>query len=725
MAQYGSIPLCILTLSISVLLCSATGDDRKEYIVYMGSLPEGEYSPSSHHLSLLQEVVKDSSSENVLVRSYKRSFNGFSAKLTSEEAQKLASKKEVVSIFPSTTLQLQTTRSWDFMGFNVTASGKRGTHSDIIVGVIDTGIWPESESFNDDGFGPPPRKWRGACEGGENFTCNNKIIGARHYSFSSARDDLGHGSHTASTAAGSIVKKASFYGLAQGTARGGVPSARISAYKVCGPGSCQSSDILSAFDDAIADGVDIITISIGGNQAQEFDNDVIAIGGFHSMAKGILTLQSAGNDGPVSGSVASVAPWIFTVAASSMDRRIIDKVVLGNGKTLVGNSVNSFSLKGKKFPLVYGKGASRECKHLEASLCYSGCLDRALVKGKIVVCDDVNGRTEAKRAGALGAILPTSFEDISFILPLPGLSLTEDKLNAVKSYLNSTKKPSANILKSEAIKDNAAPEVASFSSRGPNPIISDILKPDASAPGIDILAAFPPVLSPADDPSDKRHVKYSVMSGTSMACPHAAGVAAHVKAAHPDWSASAIKSAIMTTAWPMNVTERSEGEFAFGSGHVNPVAAIHPGLVYETQKSDYIQLFCGLGYSAEKIRQISGDNSSCSKAARNTLPRDLNYPSMAAKVAAEESFTIKFHRTVTNVGNANSTYKAKIFSHSSLKIKVVPGALSFKSLKEKKSFAVTIVGRDLTYNSTLSASLVWSDGSHSVRSPIVVYGRGR
>ncbi|KAJ6691840.1 PROPROTEIN CONVERTASE SUBTILISIN/KEXIN [Salix purpurea] len=158
-----------------------------------------------------------------------------------------------------------------------------------------------------------------------------------------------------------------------------------------------------------------------------------------------------------------------------------------------------------------------------------------------------------------------------------------------------------------------------------------------------------------------------------MACPHAAGVAAHVKAAHPDWSASAIKSAIMTTAWPMNVTERLEGEFAFGSGH---------------RKFDKSQ---------ETI-------SSCSKAARNTLPRDLNYPSMAAKVAVEESFTIKFHRTVTNVGNANSTYKAKIFSHSSLKIKVVPEILSFKSWKEKKSFDVTISGRDLTSNSVLSAS---------------------
>uniref|UniRef100_A0A6N2L3Y1 Subtilisin-like protease fibronectin type-III domain-containing protein n=1 Tax=Salix viminalis TaxID=40686 RepID=A0A6N2L3Y1_SALVM len=263
-------------------------------------------------------------------------------------------------------------------------------------------------------------------------------------------------------------------------------------------------------------------------------------------------------------------------------------------------------------------------------------------------------------------------------------------------------------------------QVASFSSRGPNPIISDILKvgitvfyiflhftlliygsnelqPDVSAPGVDILSAFPPALSPTEDAADKRHVKYSLMSGTSMACPHAA-------------------------AWPMNVTERLEGEFAFGSWHVNPATAFHPALVYETQKSDYIQLFCGLGYTAEKIRQISGNNSSCSKAARNTLPRDLNYPSMAAKVAVEESFTIKFQRTVTNVGNANSTYKAKIFSHSSLKIKVVPEILSFKSWKEKKSFDVTISGRDLTSNPVLSALLVWSDGSHSVRSPIVVYG---
>ncbi|CAK7331400.1 unnamed protein product [Dovyalis caffra] len=387
-----------------------------------------------------------------------------------------------------------------------------------------------------------------------------------------------------------------------------------------------------------------------------------------------------------------------------------------------GNSINSFTLNGTQFPLVYGKGVSSTCNDSEARLCDPDCLDSALVKGKILLCDATYGRSAAKRLGSLGMIMLNSEDDLSFLLSSPALGLTEDKYNAVKSYINSTTKPSANILKSEAIKNPIAPEVASFSSRGPNAIISDILKPDVSAPGVEILAAYPPVLSLTDDTEDKRRAKYTIMSGTSMACPHAAGVAAYVKASHPDWSPSAIKSAIMTTAWPMNVTKRSEGEFAFGSGHAYPVKAINPGLVYEAQKSDYIQLLCSLGYTEDQLRQISGDNSSCSNATNNkTLPRDLNYPSMSAKVAVQESFTIKFHRAVTNVGIANSQYKAEIFSDSSLKIKVVPEVLSFKSLNEKKSFDVTVVGGNLKAGTTFSASLVWSDGSHKVRSPIVVY----
>ena len=192
---------------------------------------------------------------------------------------------------------------------------------------------------------------------------DRKIIGARVYNSmispdNTARDSEGHGTHTASTAAGSVVKGASFYGVGKGDARGGVPSARIAVYKVCYETGCTVADVMAAFDDAISDGVDIITVSLGAAAALPLDSDSIGIGAFHAMAKGILTLTSAGNNGPVPVSVSSVAPWMVSVAASTTDRRIIGEVVLGNGVTVEGIAINSFELNGTNHPIVYGKTAS-------------------------------------------------------------------------------------------------------------------------------------------------------------------------------------------------------------------------------------------------------------------------------------------------------------------------------------------------------------------------------
>ncbi|KAK1586714.1 hypothetical protein Q3G72_005374 [Acer saccharum] len=528
-------------------------DIIKLHIVYMGSLQEGQYSPASTHLNMLQEVVGTSTLENILVRSYRKSFNGFAAKLTDIERQKLANMDGVVSIFPSSTLQLHTTRSWDFMGFNESVSRKRNIESNIIVGVFDTGIWPESESFSDEGFGPPPKKWKGACIGGQNFTCNNKIIGARYYLSdypgTSTRDEEGHGSHTASTAAGNLVKDASFFGLAKGRARGGVPSARIAAYKVCYPEGCASADILSAFDDAIADGVDLITISFGHGNPSEYNKDPIAIGAFHAMAKGILTVNSAGNNGPKPSTTTSVAPWLFSVAASTTDRLILDNIILGNGKKIEGSSINPFNLGGKKLPLVRGKEVSSgSCTEEDAESCYAMCLDSSKVKGKIIMCDDVFGFDEAREAGAAGSVMKNKPSDeIPPTVSLPASAVFSKEYNAVLSYKNSTKNPLAEILKSETIKDFAAPIVTRFSSRGPNVIVPEILKPDISAPGLNILAAYSAIAPAFDYSSDEGGVRYKMMSGTSMACPHVTGTAAYVKTFHPEWSPSAIKSAIMTT----------------------------------------------------------------------------------------------------------------------------------------------------------------------------------
>ncbi|KAG7613501.1 Peptidase S8/S53 domain [Arabidopsis suecica] len=699
---------CLLSCLIILFLSSVSAiiddpQDKQVYVVYMGSLPSSrlEYTPMSHHMSILQEVTGESSVEGRLVRSYKRSFNGFAARLTESERERVAEMEGVVSVFPDINYKLQTTASWDFLGLKEGKNTKRNLaiESDTIIGFIDSGIWPESESFSDKGFGPPPKKWKGVCSAGKNFTCNNKLIGARDYTNEGTRDIEGHGTHTASTAAGNAVKNTSFYGIGNGTARGGVPASRIAAYKACSEMGCTTESVLSAFDDAIADGVDLISISLGANLVRTYETDPIAIGAFHAMVKGILTVQSAGNGGPNPGSVMSVAPWILTVAASNTNRGFVTKVVLGNGKTFVGKSLNAFDLKGKNYPL------------------YGGSTDGPLLRGKILVSED------KVSSEIVVANINENYHDYAYVSILPSSALSKDDFDSVISYVNSTKSPHGTVLKSEAIFNQAAPKVAGFSSRGPNTIAVDILKPDVTAPGVEILAAFSPLNSPAQDKRDNRHVKYSVLSGTSMSCPHVAGVAAYIKTFHPEWSPSMIQSAIMTTAWPMNATGTAVAstEFAYGAGHVDPIAAINPGLVYEIGKSDHIAFLCGLNYNATSLKLIAGEAVTCTG---KTLPRNLNYPSMSAKLPkSESSFIVTFNRTVTNVGTPNSTYKSKIvLNHgSNLKVEVSPSVLSMKSVKEKQSFTVTVSGSNIDPKLPSSANLIWSDGIHNVRSPIVVY----
>nr|VDC97123.1 unnamed protein product [Brassica oleracea] len=731
---------CLFVLFVSCTSAAKNYQDKQVYIVYMGALPARvDYMPMSHHTSILQEVTGENSIESRLVRNYKRSFNGFAAWLTESERQILANTEDVVSVFPSKTLKLQTTASWDFVGLKKGKRAKRNPsiESDTIIGVMDSGINPLSDSFSDKGFGPPPKKWKGVCQGSKHFSCNNlnvddvvvvysKVIGARNYTPRikgvphSAIDNMGHGSHTASTAAGNAVKDVSFYGLANGTARGGVPAARIAVYKVCDPGNkgCTTDGILSAFDDAIGDNVDLITISIGDDKGLPFHEDTIAIGAFHAMAKGILTVNSAGNSGPELSTVTSVAPWIFTVGASNTNRAFVTKAVLGDGKTVVGRSVNAFDLKGTKYPVVYGKTASSNCDAASAAFCSPGCLDRKLVSGKIVLCDSGQNVKEAKYMGAVASIARSRREDTALVFSFPVTVLSGPAYDVVLSYINSTKNPIAAVLKSETIFNQKAPVIASYSSRGPNPIIPDILKPDITSPGSEIIAAYSPSVPPSI--ADTRHLKYSILSGTLMSCPHVAGVAAYIKTFHPRWSPSMIQSAIMTTAWPVNASTLMP-EFAYGAGHVNPLAAVHPGLVYEANKSDYIAFLCGLKYTGKNLRLISGESRACTKAQSKSLPRNLNYPSMTAQVPATKPFKVTFRRTVTNVGTSNTTYKAKVVG-SKLNVEVIPDVFSLKSMHEKKSFTVTVSGKGLGAGELVASSqLIWSDGFHFVRSPIVVY----
>ncbi|CAJ2665122.1 unnamed protein product [Trifolium pratense] len=715
--------------SIICLVCNASGDESsKVYIVYMGSLPkEASYSPSSHHINLLQQVVDDIDIQNCLVRSYKRSFNGFAAILNDQQRKKLVGMRGVVSVFPSQEYHLQTTRSWDFLGFPQSIKRDQTVENNLVIGVIDSGIWPESESFNDKGLGPIPKKWKGVCAGGSNFSCNKKIIGARFYGsgVESARDIIGHGSHTSSTAGGREVKGVSFDGLAKGTARGGVPSSRIATYKICDSPRCSGDAILAAFDDAIADGVDVITVSLGSQTQVDFVNDPIAIGSFHAMEKGILTTNAAGNFGPNPSSTTSVAPWLFTVAATTIDRKFITKLILGNGNTFVGTSIYTGPSNATKLPIAVRNAKScPNGRNTTPEMC--DCLDKSMVKGKLVLCG-AGGLFPTSDTGIIGSIINVTDSDFdnSAVTYKPSLNLKTKDFVQVQSYTNSTKHPVAQILKSEIFHDtNAAPQVPIFSSRGPNPFVPEIMKPDISAPGVNILAAYSPFAgSTSGDMDDKRKFKYSLATGTSMSCPHVAGVVAYVKSFHPDWSPAAIKSAIMTTAKPVKGTyDDLAGEYAYGSGNINPQQALHPGLVYDITKQDYVQMLCNYGYDQNKIKQISGDNSSCHRAPERSLLKDINYPAFVIPVLPDNNhFHVKIHRIVTNVGFSNSTYKATLIHHNpKIKIKVEPKLLKFKSLHEKQSFVVTIIGREKLNQTVFSSSLIWSDGTHNVKSPIIV-----
>ncbi|KAM4070698.1 hypothetical protein ACB094_11G002800 [Castanea mollissima] len=667
---------------------------RKAYIVYLGEAPQSKASATELHQNLLSSVVRDDHiAQQSRIYSYTKSFNAFAANLLPQEVQRLQENENVVSVFPSKMRKLHTTRSWDFLGMPQSVKRNHQIESNIIVGVLDTGA-----RFYNHGFKiPNPRP--------------------------SPLDEEGHGSHTSSTIAGASIAGASLYGLAKGTARGGVPSARIAVYKVCWEGGCSDIDILAGLDDAISDGVDLISISIGGSSSSYFDNP-IAIGAFHAMKKGILTTCSAGNEGPRFYSVGNTAPWIMTVGATGMDRQFRTPVELGNGIKTFGSSINTFAPNKRMYPLTTAAKAANGSlpRNQNPWLCAEGSLDANKVKGKIVLCKGDLTQDYVKDIGGLGAIISRPQQlDLSFAFVIPAAFIDTNVSIEIEKYENSTRTPRAVIYKSITVRNAATPFVASFSSRGPNPISSTILKPDIVAPGINILAAYSKLASVTGDPEDNRFGVYNIISGTSMACPHVAGAAAYVKSFHPNWSPSAIKSALMTTASELKI-KNFESQLAYGAGQIDPVRAIDPGLIYDVSTSGYIRFLCNEGYNRTTLRLFTEVPTNCSSVPDIGGHDALNYPSMYLEVNnINSSVSAIFHRTVTNVGSPKSIYKAIVKAPAVLSVTVVPNQLAFSHLNEKKSFTVVIKGPPLNNVTSLSASLEWNDIKHKVKSPILLF----
>lgn len=668
---------------------------------------------------------------------------------------------------------LHTTRSWEFSGLDEVIQTNRLSREDllfkaqygkdVIVGMFDTGVWSESESFNDEGMGPIPKSWKGICQTGDHFNssnCNKKLIGARYYlkayeayygplnttlDCKSPRDWDGHGSHTASTVGGQRVPNAeALGGFAHGTASGGAPQVRLSIYKVCwaipGKGkeegnTCFFEDVLAAMDDAIGDGVHVMSLSLGSSKPVNYTQDGVAIGALHGIKHNIVTVCSAGNSGPAPSTLTNPAPWIVTVAASSLDRSFVAHLQLGNGLRLKGETVTPYRLpKGKMYPLVYAAQVVNPDvpKTYIAGQCLDGSLSPEKVKGKIVFCMRGNGTRvgkgmEVKRAGGIGFILGNSIAN-GAELPadahiLPATAVTSDDAVKILKYINSQKHPTGYIYPARTVTHTKpAPFMAAFSSRGPNVNSPDILKPDITAPGLNIMAAWTGALGPTKTRGDHRVVKYNVISGTSMSCPHVAAAAALLKAIHPDWSAAAIRSALMTSAGLVNnvgrvITEASgkpADPFQFGAGHFRPEKAADPGLVYNASYIDYLLFLCSSG--------IQGVDPSFKCPKEAPPPNNLNYPSFSfPKLNGRVTVT----RSVTNVGGSKSVYFASVKPPLGFSVKVTPPILFFDSVGQQKSFKVVVEAeRDMTNmiekGEYSFGWLTWSDNIHIVRSSIAV-----
>ncbi|KAJ0024405.1 hypothetical protein Pint_07995 [Pistacia integerrima] len=748
--------LFILGLLLLAFHANSSSVERSTYIVHMDkSLMPKTFSSHQHWFSSIIHSLKSRTTTSsldghsfspYLLYSYDNVAHGFSAFLSKEELETLKKSPGFISAYKDKYVTLDTTHTIEFLSLNPTSGLWPASNygDDVIVGVIDTGIWPESDSFQANNLSSFPARWKGECEDGQDFNssmCNWKLIGARYFnkgviaanpgvniSMNSARDTMGHGTHTSSTAGGNYVDDASFYGYASGTARGIAPRARLAMYKVIFDEGRYASDVLAGMDKAVDDGVDIISISMGFDEVPLYE-DPIAIASFAAMEKGVVVSSSAGNAGPALGTLHNGIPWVMTVAAGTIDRSFAGNLILGNGETIIGWTMFPASAYLDDMRLIYNK---------TYSACNSTKLLRKVPSDAIIFCDK-NGflydQVDAiSGTNVRGAIFVSDREE-SFEMGTnwPGVVISSKDAPVVINYATTDKRPSATIKFQQTILGTKpAPAVALYTSRGPSPYFPGILKPDIMAPGSQVLASWIPTDPTARiGPNVYLSSEFNVISGTSMACPHASGVAALLRGAHWDWSPAAIKSALVTTANPLDNTQNpirdnglnftSASPLAMGAGQIDPNKALDPGLIYDATPQDYVNLLCSMNYTQNQIQIITrSKNYNCSNP-----NADLNYPSFIALYNDNTtSFVQTFQRTVTNVGEGAATYKARLSAPEGSEVEVSPETLVFGKKYEKQSYELTIKytkNKDDEHKVSFG-ELVWieDNGNHTVRSPIAV-----
>nr|XP_043619298.1 subtilisin-like protease SBT2.6 [Erigeron canadensis] len=754
-------------------------------------------SYSSHleqrHNTILQTLFDDGNYKKLY--SYKHLINGFAVHISPEQAELLRHAPGVKSVDKDWKVRRLTTHTPQFLGLPTgvwpTGGGFDRAGDGIVIAFVDSGISPQHPSFQNqvsEPYGPVP-KYRGKCEvdpDTKKSFCNGKIIGAQHFAaaataagafnpsvdFASPLDGDGHGSHTAAIAAGNNGIPVQVQGYEFGKASGMAPRARIAVYKALyRMFGGFVADVVAAIDQAVYDGVDILNLSVGPNSPpatakttflNPFDATLLS-----AVKAGVFVVQASGNGGPAAKTIVSYSPWIVSVAAAVDDRRYKNHLTLGNGKILAGIGLSPSTSPNQKFTLVAAndvlldssavKSSSSDCQRPEV-------LNGNMVKGNILLCgysfNFVSGSASvrkvaqtAKSLGAIGFVLAvenaspgTKFDPVP--VGIPGILITDvsNSMDLIDYYNVSTSRDWTGRVKSfkaigsigdglEPILYKSAPMVALFSARGPNIKDykfqdADLLKPDILAPGSLIWSSWSPN---GTDEANYQGENFAMISGTSMAAPHIAGIAALIKQKHPHWSPAAIKSSLMTTSTTLDRGERpimaeqySGSEtmtfvpatpFDYGSGHVNPRAALDPGLVFDAGYEDYLGFLCTTpGIDSHEIGNYT--HQPCNYTLGH--PYNLNSPSITVShLVGTQTIT----RTVTNV-EAEETYTITARMAPAIAIETSPPAMTIGPGASQK-FTVTLTVRSTTGTYSFGEVLLKGDRGHKVRMPVVAMGYDR
>jgi hypothetical protein len=618
-------------------------------------------------------------------------YGGVAVRVPANSIAKVLTLPGVAAVQPDSLEHPLTDSSPQFIGAPTLwdqEGGQAGAGKGLIFGSLDTGIWPEHPSFADDGsLSAPPAKADGtprACVFGDNpitpaddpFACNNKLIGGQPFLDTynqvqggelypdSARDSDGHGTHTSSTAAGDAGVAADPLQIDRGQISGIAPGAWVISYKVCGKTGCFSSDSVDAIQQAILDGVNVLNFSIGGGSNPTTDPVELAF--LDAYDAGIFVAASAGNDGPAAGTTEHQGPWVTTVAASTQTRAFQSTLTLdadgGASLTLEGASIT----RGidTPLPVVLSSAAPYSDEFCGAPA------PPGSFTGKIVACARGNGIARVLKGfnvlqgGAAGMILynPTLQDTETDNHYLPAVHLADGA--EFLAFIGANTGVTASFTQGEKVQAQGD-VMAAFSSRGPG---AQFLKPDVTAPGVQILAGDSPTPdAPELGPPGNL---FQAIAGTSMSSPHVAGSALLLKALHPGWSPAAIKTALETTATTSVVKEdltTPADPFDMGGGRMDLTKAGAAALSFEETADHFAEL------SASPTDAVS-----------------LNLPSVDVPTMPG---TVTVTRTVTNVSDQTMLYVTSATAPDGTTIKVTP------------RFVVVRAGKTANFNVKITAAV--------------------